>query len=118
MNKQCNEKVIEHKLRMVELLLHHVCKHDGVYKTIKTKSGSIRFIFLNWICLRIRIKRMRIRNHELSYRESFHREALSTEKGGAVLYSDFVTIFRLASLQFITKLAMSQSQSTLPQSIK
>jgi hypothetical protein len=38
-----------------------------------------------------------------------------------VLYSDFVTILRLASLQYITKLAMSQSQkpwSPLPQNIK
>jgi hypothetical protein len=44
MNKQCNEKVVEHELRMVELLLHHVCKQDGVYKTIKTKSGSIGYL--------------------------------------------------------------------------
>ncbi len=37
------------------------------------------------------------------------------------MYSDFVTILRLASLQYITKLAMSQSQkpwSPLPQNIK
>ncbi len=38
------------------------------------------------------------------------RIPLSIEKDGAVLYSDFVTILRLASLQYITKLAMSQSQ--------
>ncbi len=46
---------------------------------------------------------------------------LSIEKGGAVLYSDFVTILRLASLQYITKLDMSQSQkprSPIPQNIK
>jgi hypothetical protein len=40
------------------------------------------------------------------------------KKGGAVLYSDFVIILRLASLQYIAKLAMSKSQklrSPLPQ---
>jgi hypothetical protein len=31
-------------------------------------------------------------------------------KGGAVLYSDFATLLRLALLQYITKLAMSKSQ--------
>jgi hypothetical protein len=39
----------------------------------------------------------------------------------AVLYSDFVTILRLASMQYITKLVTSQSQkprSSLPQNIK
>ncbi len=31
MNKQCNEKVIEHELWMVEILPHHVCKQDGAW---------------------------------------------------------------------------------------
>jgi len=35
---------------------------------------------------------------------------LSTEKGGAVPYRDLVTILRLASMQYITKFAMLQSQ--------
>ncbi len=72
MNTQSNEKVIAHELRMVELLLHHVCKQDGVYKTIKTKFRIHTFYFLkldSGMCLRIRINGMRIRNHELSYRE-------------------------------------------------
>ncbi len=36
---------------------------------------------------------------------------LSIEKGRAVLYSDFVTILRDASMQYITKLSISTSQS-------
>ncbi len=43
---------------------------------------------------------------------------LNIEKGGAVPYRDLVTILRLASMQYITKLATTQSQnpwSTLPQ---
>jgi hypothetical protein len=36
---------------------------------------------------------------------------LSIEKSRAVLYSDFVTLFRDASMQYITKLSISTSQS-------
>jgi hypothetical protein len=46
--------------------------------------------------------------------------ALSIEKGGAVLYRDFVTILRGALMQYIANLAKSQSQkprSPLPQNI-
>jgi hypothetical protein len=35
---------------------------------------------------------------------------LSIEKSGAVPYRDLVTILRLSSMQYITKLAMLQSQ--------
>jgi hypothetical protein len=46
---------------------------------------------------------------------------LNIEKGGAVPYRELVTILRLASMQYITKPATTQSQnpwSTLPQNIK
>jgi hypothetical protein len=39
---------------------------------------------------------------------------LSIEKGRAVLYGDFVTILRDASIQYITKLATSKSQKPAP----
>jgi hypothetical protein len=48
-------------------------------------------------------------------------DPLSIEKGGAVPYRDLVTILRLASMQYITKLAMLQSQKprfSLPEIIK
>jgi hypothetical protein len=37
-------------------------------------------------------------------------QSLSIEKDRAVLYSDFVTILRMVSMQYITKLVTSQSQ--------
>ncbi len=37
-------------------------------------------------------------------------QSLSIEKDRAVLYSDFVTILRMALMQYITKLVMPQSQ--------
>ena len=43
---------------------------------------------------------------------------LSIENGGAVLYCDFVTIFRLASLQYIINLAMSDTTVPHPPKYK
>jgi hypothetical protein len=40
--------------------------------------------------------------------------ALSKEKFGAVLHRDLVTMLRLASMQYITKPAMLQSQKQCP----
>jgi hypothetical protein len=42
------------------------------------------------------------------------RTSLSIEKGGAVPYRDLVTILRLASMKYITKLAILQSQKPRP----
>ncbi len=56
-----------------------------------------------------------------AYGQIFNNDIYATLLLGHFHCSDFVTILRLASLQYITKLAMSESQkprSPLPQNIK
>ncbi len=72
-----------------------------------------------------RISEPRIRNTSLTSLQekrndihNFQFLSLSIEKGRAVLYSDFVTILRMASMKYIAKLATTQNQKPPPHALK